>query len=324
MIICCGEALIDMVQIPVPQRGSVSGSGIGFLPVPGGCSYNTAIAIGRFGVPVKFLGKVSTDFFGDIIFKRLKDNNVGDELIIRADKNTTLAIVNTVDNQSPRYSFYTDGTSVPLFTEADLPATLPPETNCIVFGSISMTMEPVASTIKTFISRYKDENSPVISFDPNVRPLKIKDKESYIKNFEELTAASVIAKISAEDFSYVYPGLKPEQALRKILTLGPRLAICTMGSEGSMVLLRHNNGSITKANAPAVKTNIVDTVGAGDTFHGALLSWLEMKGKLSRHALPGLSETDLYNVLCFANKAASIVCSRQGANPPVLEEVGEK
>ena len=317
MIICCGEALIDMVQIPVSEKNS----DIGFLPVPGGSSCNTAVAIGRLGIPVKFLGKVSTDFFGDIIFKYLKDNNVGDELIIRTEKNTTLAIVNTADNQSPRYSFYTDGTSVPLFTETDLPAALPPATNCIVFGSISMTMEPVASTIKTFISKYKDENSPVISFDPNVRPFKIKDKDAYIKNFKELTAASIIAKISVEDFDYLYPSLEPEQALRKILDLGPRLAICTTGPDGSIALLRHNDGSITKAEAPAVKTKVVDTVGAGDTFHGALLSWLEMRGKLSRNALTGLSETDLYNVLCFSNKAASIVCSRKGADPPVLEDV---
>jgi fructokinase len=66
---------------------------------------------------------------------------------------------------------------------------------------------------------------------------------------------------------------------------------------------------------------VTDTIGAGDTFHGAFLSWLEINGKMSLSALTGLSETELYDALFFANKAASIVCSRRGADPPVLKEV---
>lgn len=320
MIICCGEALIDMVQVEIP------GTGRGFFPIPGGCAYNTSVAIGRMGAPVKFLGKVSTDSFGEIIIKRLRDNNVGDDLIARSDRNTTLAIINAGErrdgsDQMPRYSFYTDGTSVPLFMEADLPSVLPAETNCILFGSISMTMKPVASTIETFIGRYQADNSPVVSYDPNVRPFMIKDREAYLNSFEKCAAASAIAKISAEDFGYVYPGLDPEQALRKILSLGPQLAICTMGAGGSMALLRRRDGSVAAADAPAIETAVVDTVGAGDTFHGAFLSWLELRGKLSRRTLSGLSEADLRDALYFANKAASIVCSRHGADPPTMEEV---
>ena len=70
MIICCGEAVIDMVRVPVP------GMGEGFLPLPGGSPCNTAVAIGRLGVKVKFLGRFSTDFFGEILVKRLRDNRV--------------------------------------------------------------------------------------------------------------------------------------------------------------------------------------------------------------------------------------------------------
>ncbi|MCL2762461.1 MAG: carbohydrate kinase [Treponema sp.] len=313
MIICCGEALMDLVQIPLDK-------GQGFLPLPGGSSFNTAVAIGRLGVPVQFLGKISTDFFGDIIIKHLRDNNVGDKLIVRTDANTTLAVVNIGENQAPRYAFYTDGTSVPLLISTDLPSVLPAESSCIVFGSISMTMEPVASTIETFIGRYQADHSPVVSFDPNVRPFKIKDKEAYLNSFEKCIAASTIVKLSAEDYAFVYPGFEPEQVLRKILSLGPRLAICTMGSSGAMALL-HSEGNVIRVSAPAVETAVVDTVGAGDTFHGALLSWLETKGKLSRPALAGLSETELYNALCFANKAASIVCSRRGADPPAMAEI---
>jgi fructokinase len=66
---------------------------------------------------------------------------------------------------------------------------------------------------------------------------------------------------------------------------------------------------------------VVDTIGAGDTFHGAFLSWLELRGKMSHSALASLTEVELYDALYFANRAASLVCSRQGAEPPTLKEV---
>ena len=322
MIICCGEALIDMVRAPVP------GFGEGFLPIPGGSPCNTAIAIGRLGVPVKFLGRFSTDFFGEILVKRLRENRVGDDLIIRSAQNSTLAFVKLEKGKEPQYIFYTEGTADRSLSIADLPLKLPADTRCIMFGSIALTMEPIASAIEALILREGTRKSadqmdgaPVISFDPNIRPFMIKNREAYIERSDKWIAASTITKISIEDFEYIYPKMETEKALQKILAMGPRLAICTQGSKGALALLRRNDGSVTKVSAPVVDLPLVDTIGAGDTFHGAFLSWLELKGKMSRSALVNLTETDLYNALLFANKAASIVCSRRGAEPPTLREV---
>jgi fructokinase len=306
-----------MIQVDVP------GSGKGFLPLPGGCSYNTSIAIGRLGVPVQFLGPVSTDFFGGILLKRLRDNNVGSELIARSHRNTTLAIVSVDAEKGPQYAFYTDGTSVPLFSPENIPASLPAGTCCVVFGSISMNMEPCAGTIETFIQRYQSEDSPVIAFDPNIRPIKIADRNAYLKRFEKWVAASTIVKLSSEDAEYAFPGLEPTQALAKILSLGPRLAVCTLGPDGVIAMLRGPGGSIITVNVPGTPVNVVDTVGAGDTFHGAFLSRLFSKGALSRRSLTSLSEADLRDAVLYANKAASIVCSRHGADPPTAGEIGE-
>ena len=322
MIICCGEALIDMVRTPVP------GTGDSFLPLPGGSPYNTAIAIGRLGVPVKFLGRFSTDFFGEILVKRLRDNRVGDELVIRSFQNTSLAFVKLEKNKDPQYVFYTEGTADRSLKTEDLPPKLPADTRCILFGSISMTMEPIASAIEALILREGTRKSadqmdgaPILSFDPNIRPFMIKDRAAYIERFEKWIAASTIAKISAGDFEFIYPKLEAEKALQKILAMGPRLAICTLGTKGALALLRRNDGSVTRVNIPAVSLPVVDTIGAGDAFHGAFLSWLEMKGKMSRSALVNLNETELAESLFFANKAASIVCSRRGAEPPTKREI---
>jgi fructokinase len=165
------------------------------------------------------------------------------------------------------------------------------------------------------------DGAPVVSFDPNIRPFMIKDKGAYIDRFEKWIASSTIAKISLEDFGFLYPKLDMAKALRKVLAMGPRLAICTMGPKGAQAFLRRNDGSITTVSAPVVNLPVADTIGAGDTFYGAFLSWLEMKGKMSRSSLANLSEAELYDALFFANKAASIVCSRRGAEPPTLKEV---
>jgi len=322
MIICCGEALIDMARVTVRGLGDV------FAPFLGGSPYNTAIAIGRLGVPVKFLGRLSTDFFGELLFKKLQKCHVGEELIHRSDQNSTLAFVEQDKIKGPQYIFYAEGTADCSLQPSDLPLKLPADTKCIVFGSISMTLEPISTAIESFILREgirkstdQFDGAPVISFDPNIRPFLIKDKNAYTGRLEKWVSASTIVKMSVEDFTFIYPKLDPEKALQKVIAMGPRLAICTLGSKGALALLRRNDGSVTKVNAPAVDLPVVDTIGAGDTFHGALLAWLEMKEKMSRSALVSLSESELYSAIYFANKAASIVCTRAGAEPPSRKEV---
>jgi fructokinase len=322
MIICCGEALIDMV------RATVRGLGDVFSPLLGGSPYNTAIAIGRLGVPVEFLGRLSTDFFGELLFKKLQKCHVGEELIHRSNQNSTLAFVEKDKIKGPQYVFYAEGTADCSLQPSDLPQKLPADTKCIVFGSISMTLEPISSAIESFILREGTRKStdqvdgaPVISFDPNIRPFLIKDKGAYIGRLEKWVAASTIVKMSVEDIAFIYPKLEPEKALQKVIAMGPRLAICTLGPKGALALLRRNDGSVTKVNAPAVDLPVVDTIGAGDTFHGAFLAWLELKERMSRSALVSLSESELYSALFFANKAASFVCTRTGAEPPSRKEV---
>jgi fructokinase len=316
MILCCGEALIDMVPVSLP------GGGEGFLPLPGGSPCNTAIAAARLGVPVKVLGRLSTDFFGDLLVNNLKKNKVGTELILRGGENSTLAFVKLEEGKEPRYAFYTEGAADRSFSAADLPEKLPADTRCILFGSIAMTMEPVAGTIETLIRREgAGENPPVISFDPNIRSFMIADRPAYLKRLEGWIRSAVIVKISGADYDFIYPGLPLEKSMKKVLGMGPRIAVTTLGKDGALALLRREDGSVIRASAPVVDLPVRDTIGAGDTFHGALLAWLEMKGRMSRTALAALGEAELREALFFANKAASLVCARQGADPPSLAEL---
>jgi fructokinase len=332
MIICSGEALIDMVRKETGPGEEV------FLPLPGGSPYNTAVAIGRLGVPVKFLGCFSRDFFGEILIKRLRENHVGDDLVVRTDQHSTLAFVKLEKGKEPQYVFYTEGTADRSFSRENLAeklpgGKLPADTRCILFGSIAMTMEPVAGTIESLIfsQAAKGDGAPVISFDPNIRPFMIQDREAYVRRFESWLPAVTIAKISGADFDFIYPanagagapgsGSLLVKSMEKVLSLGPTLVVSTLGPQGALALLRKNSGGVLRVSAPVVDLPVVDTIGAGDTFHGALLSWLELKGKMSRPAIAALSEEELYEALVFANKAASLVCSRRGAEPPTRAEV---
>jgi fructokinase len=317
MILCCGEALIDMIPYDAP-------GGSGFLPHAGGSPYNTAIAIGRLGVKAAFLGRLSTDFFGELLTARLAENGVRTDLIVRAGENSTLAFVKLSPGKEPEYVFYTEGTADRSFCADDIPPRLPGELRCILFGSIAMTMEPVASAIETLVlreGRRPGNEAPVISLDPNVRPFMIPRREAYVKRFEGWLAAAVIAKISAADFDFIYPGLGLEESLKKVLGMGPRLAVSTLGPQGALALLKRDDGRVLRVEAPVVDLPVADTIGAGDTFHGAFLSRLEMTGKMSRSALASLTGDELYDALFFANRAASLVCSRHGAEPPTLAEV---
>ena len=329
MILCTGEAVIDMVQTHVPGLGEV------FLPLPGGCCYNTSIAIGRLGVPAAFLGRLSTNFFGEIQAKRLRENHVRNELLLRCEQNPILAFIKTEKGKEPEYAFYEEGTADRSLSAEELPP-LPDDISCIAFGSVSMCMEPIASTIEGLIMK-EARRGTVIAFDPNIRPFMIKNRDAYMKRFEKWMSVCTIAKISSEDFEFIFPGLEPLDALKKIIDWGARLAIVTLGPNGAAAMLKRDDGSVTNADAPAAKIGAVadtegavtegavtvgaDTVGAGDTFQGAFLAWLEQRGRMSPNAIASLSEHDLRDALIFANKAAAIVCTRRGAQPPTLEEL---
>jgi fructokinase len=322
MIVCCGEALIDMVPAEVLTGGN-SETKTGFLPYSGGSPYNTALAIGRLGVPVQFLGRLSRDFFGERLISGLIQNQVGTDLIVRSGEPSTLAFVHLEGGKEPQYVFYTEGTADRSLNQADIPDELPEETRCILFGSIAMTMEPVASSIESLISREhaKDNRTRIISLDPNIRPWMILDQEAYTHRFETWLGSATILKVSAEDFAYIYPGLSLDASMERVLHLGPCLVILTLGAAGTWALLCRDGDERIQVRVPGFSVRVADTIGAGDTFHGAFLSWLELKDKMSIPRLASLTQRELCDALNFANKAAALVCTRYGANPPTLAEI---
>lgn len=306
MIVCCGEAVIDMLP-----RTSKEGAAV-YQPFNGGSLYNTAIALGRLGIITGFFSGISTDFFGDSLVAGLKASNVDLKYAKIWDKPSTLAFVK-LDNGQARYSFFDDNSAGRMLTKKDLPK-LAADVNALHFGSFSLIPEPGASTLEALLMR--EAENRVICLDPNVRETLIKDRREYLARISRLIAMCDILKISDEDVTWITGKTDLASAARKWLNAGAKVVVITKGENGVEAFTK---GISIKV--PSVNVKVVDTVGAGDTFTAGFLASLQRAGKLNKAAISYLDETSLRNAVSYAARAAAITVSRAGANPPWVHEL---
>lgn len=312
MIICCGEALIDFV--PTKDKNT-------YLPLPGGSIFNIAIGLGRMGVLTGFLSRLSTDFFGTLLQNHLVENHVDLRYCPRVEGQTTLAFVNIKyqhNHEEPQYTFYAEGAVDRDMTTEDLPAHLPKEVTTLHFGSISLVLEPGASAFEALMHREKDQR--IITLDPNVRPIVIRNWEAYRTRFESWLPCVDILRLSEVDLELLYPNVGLQELLPNWFEQGVKLMILTRGINGSIACLPDG----VKVIVPSKIVKIKDTVGAGDTFFSAVLTHLYENGYLSSPtSIAKITPDELHKCLSFASLAAAINCTREGANPPYRYEIEE-
>ncbi|MEE1656294.1 carbohydrate kinase [Microvirga sp. CF3062] len=308
MILVTGEALVDLFI------GTATTTGFPAEAVAGGSPYNVAIGIARLGRPAAFLSTLSEDVFGSFLADKLAEVGVSSAYLQRCPNVTTLSVVATDTAGQPQYSFYAPDSADRALKPEALPAQLPADVNAIAAGSYALGVEPIATAIETLVQR--EAGSRVISLDPNVRPRVVGDLTAYRERFERLLAYATIVKASDEDVELLYSTHDLTSAARTWLQRGPKLVVITRGEKGSMAAFGD-----TIVERPAPRIDVVDTVGAGDTFHAGLLAWLDAKSLLTPRGVTGLSEAQVTDALDFATAAAAIVCTRRGANPPSWTEV---
>ena len=308
MIICCGESLIDMISIANAGNESV------FAGLTGGAIFNTSIALGRLDVPVGLISGVSTDLFGEKIKKDLTESNVNIKLLIRNEKPTTLAFVAVKDGQA-NYTFYDENSAGNSIHYSDFP-NIPKIATTLCFGGISLCTEPAASAYeKLFIQEIKNK---VLFLDPNIRSTFISDEISYRKRLNKMISSSDILKVSDEDLDWIVTsGSNINEKIEKLHNLGAKLIIVTKGAEGVAAYVKNKK----VINLPAQKVNVIDTVGAGDTFNAGFLAKLSNLKLLSKSNVKNLSSKHISMALEYGIKVASITVSRKGANPPLLSEI---
>ncbi len=308
MILCCGEALIDMIPEP-----TVSGAS-GFVPHCGGAVFNTAIALGRLGATAGLLSGLSQDMFGQQLTTALTQSGVDTAHVIYSARPTTLAFVQLTDGQA-RYTFMDENSAGRMLTPSDLP-TLQPEVSALYFGGISLACEPGADAYAALLA--KEGPDRLVMLDPNIRPGFIADATRYRDRLEGMIAQADIVKISEEDLDWIVPGADTHaQKSRALLDLGARTVILTQGAQGATAYLR--NG--TEVHVPARPAQIVDTVGAGDTFNAGVLASLSQAGWLRKDRWADITAAQMNDALTLGAQVAAITVSRAGANPPWAHEL---
>jgi len=304
LIVVCGEALIDIVP---------AGDGT-WRPIPGGGPFNTARALARLGAPTAFLGRLSTDAFGVMLAQQLKADGSDLSLVSYGPESTTLAVAELDGQGLAEYEFFVKGTSAPNLTPEMLPPTLPADVSALHIGTLGVVLEPMATTLTEMALREADHR--LVMLDPNIRTRLVTDASEYRERLDGLIAHSTIVKASETDLEWLFPELDTGAAADRLLDMGARLVVVTLGAAGALGASR--SGHVRVA-APEVE--VVDTIGAGDAFGAAVLAWLHDHDALRSDLM--LDAEQLRSMLSFACLVAAITCTRVGADPPRRAELAE-
>ena len=301
MIVCCGEALIDLV----------TEGGLTYSARAGGSALIAALAGARMGGDFAILARVSKDAFGQRIRQELQESGVATDLLVDAVEQTTLAVAAISTDGNASYSFYMKGTADWNWTSNELILPAAPALALLV-GSMSMEVEPGRGLILELAESCHSHGHTTVLFDPNTR---LQSGSLGASNAEATLPFVDIVKVSEEDMSLLYPGHDPAEVALKWAGLGPDLVCLTKGASG-VVAYRPDHPPLSVA-SPSV--DVADTIGAGDTFCAALLFGLQKNGLLgsgSRERRASLSRETIRRLLQLACAAAALACENIGASPP--------
>ena len=301
-VVIAGEALIDLI---IGQDGSVT-------PAAGGGQYNAARALARLGGNVEFLGRISDDWFGKLLRSKLDEDGVGTSLVVDTADPTTLVLAEIDEAGVAHYHWYIEKTTVPGLELADALKAGDPAPDALHVGTLGLAMEPIADSLAALVAEVPE--STFVMVDPNCRPTATPDFDRYQSRMRRVLARADLVKGSDEDFEYLALAESPEATAELLLGQGVGAVLVTQGGDVARGFCAGGEVSV-----PVPSVEVVDTVGAGDTFGGSFLAyWLE-RGLGRRE----LDDADLLEAgVTFAVQAAAINCTRAGAEPPTRAEMG--
>jgi fructokinase len=295
-----GEVLIDLLPDGDKQKAVV-----------GGGPANTAVALSKLGVKTQFINGISTDAYGSTCRQYLESAGVLLDYVNYSSKPTCTATVTLDQAGGASYQFLIDETSTFDYHLDQLPDPQKQAPSLLHIGTLVCAIEPCASTLHQWVSSFK-QSVPVV-YDPNIRPSVIADRNLYLKQVLRWVSLATVVKLSIDDLNWLYPGKSVDDVAKEFIGMGVKIVVVTLGDAGIVAITKDE-----KIAVEAVKTKVVDTVGAGDTV-GAIL--VEAIIKYGLEKLTGQLLTDTLN---RAAQAAAITISRAGANPPTQAELDQR
>jgi fructokinase len=295
-----GEVLIDLLPDGDKQKAVV-----------GGGPANTAVALSKLGIKAQFINGISTDAYGSSCRQYLESAGVLLDFVNYSNKPTCTATVTLDKAGGASYQFLIDETSTFDYKLDQLPDPQKQAPSLLHIGTLVCAIEPCASTLHQWVTGFK-QSVPIV-YDPNIRPSVIADRTLYLKQVLRWVSLSSVVKLSLDDLNWLYPGKSVDDVAKEFIGMGVKIVVLTLGDAGIVAITKDERLSVA-----AVKTKVVDTVGAGDTV-GAIL--VEAIIKYGLEKLTGQLLTDTLN---RAAKAAAITISRAGANPPTQAELDQR
>ena len=318
MYLCCGDTLYDLFVGTGDAGGARrSDSHLSLAGDVGGSPLNVANGLARLGESSGFFTKHSGALFGRRIRDKLLAEGLDLSTCIDTDRNTTLAIIEKNPDGSARYVFYTDGTADSSLEVEELPASLPDSVRVLHFGSYTSAIEPTGRSLEHLARR--EAAARLVSYDPNLRTMVVPDMEVWRQRFDGFARAATVVKASDEDVADLFPdAADPEtRFVAECFERDVELAFVTRGANGASAFAKGGE----EAHGAGVKVDVVDTVGAGDTFQATVLHWLGRHGHVGDAGAALEGRVDLEGCLALALRAAAITCTRAGADLPTLAEL---
>ncbi|MGN8244795.1 carbohydrate kinase family protein [Cellulomonas soli] len=297
-VLVVGEALVDVVR---RLDGTVEEH-------PGGSPANVAVTLGRLGRPVHLLTCLGDDEPGRRVRDWLGASHV--EVVGGLEPGTRTSSATATLDATGAASYVFD-------IDWHVDTTALPPAGLVHTGSIAAVLRPGAEQVATWLQQAKADAT--VTYDPNVRPSLMTDHADALARIEGLVALADVVKVSDEDLTWLYPGVEPADAAAAWLTRGPVLVVVTAGGEGALAL-----SAAHRVRVEAPRVTVADTVGAGDTFMGALIDGLVARGVVGpggRDVVAGFDEAELTALVRRCAAAAAITVTRSGANPPDAAEL---
>ena len=300
--LCIGELLIDFVST-TPDVTLAEAPG--FVKAPGGAPANVAVGLAKLGIDAGFIGKVGADAFGDFLRETLQQNSVNTDYLISGEgSRTTLAFVATRSDGMKDITFYRHpGADIQLLPD-EINIDYVQSAELFHYGSVSLSHSPSREATLHAIQSARAGGAR-LSYDPNLR-LMLWDNATDAKRWiwEVMPYADVV-KISEEEWEFVTGDADLEQGIKRILGLGVKLLVVTLGERGCY----YTNG-FAEGFVDGFIVNVVDTLGAGDAFVAAMLTQLRQYMDLT-----ALEKDQLDPIMRYANAAGALATQKVGVIP---------
>lgn len=295
-----GESLVDIV---VPLSGEVS-------EAVGGSPMNVAVGLSRLGVPTVLITRIGDDLHGKQIAEHVRASGVElADTAVRPGTRTSTATARLDAEHVASYEF-------DLTWELEAHP-LPDPVAGLHVGSLGASLLPGRQAVVD-LARQAEADDVFVSYDPNIRPAFVTDREQAWRDVTDLARSCRLVKVSDEDLRVLRPGESVDTVARELLTGATELVIVTHGGQGAAAYVEGATYSV-----PAGSVDVVDTVGAGDSFMAAALAILDEWELLEAGpgSLRALGEDPVTQLVAGAATAAAVTCSRRGANPPTRREL---